>query len=180
MFKLFGKPEPKPSIWKKFKMLWIAFFFFVPGLGSIYTGYNFIQPDLGHFESHYSAKAVLWKNGSLVTLIETDRLPSQDTTIQLIVDGQHIHHLHFPNGVPDDFGKGFAVGKHTLPVSTQLATFPTNKQITIRFIFNGFPMLSPVIFETTTGFIEGESLGKEAGVNQPKNNKFILKGETHV
>ena len=180
MFKLFGKPEPKPSIWKKFKMLWIAFFFFVPGLGSIYGGYQFIQPDLNHFESHFSAKAVLWENGSLVTLIETDRLPNQSTTIQLIVDGQHIHHLHFPNGVPDDFGKGFAVGKHTLPVSTQLATFPQTKQVTIRFIFNGLPMLTPLIYETTTGFIKGESLSNEDGVKQPKKNRFLLEGDVNV
>ena len=174
------KPEPKPSIWKKFKMAWIAFFFFVPGLGSIYGGYNFIQPDLHHFEQHYSAKAILWENGSLVTLIDTDRLPNQDTTIQLIVDGQHIHHLHFPNGVPDDFGKGYAIGKHSLPVSTQLATFPQDKRVTIRFIFNGFPMLSPVIFETIAPFIRGESLTEKDGVTQPKSNKFKLNGGINV
>lgn len=144
---MFWKKKPKPpTLMDKLKKKWMAITFVFGFLPSIYSGYLFIQPDFVHLEEHLEVAALLdVTNGSIVAEVNTDHLPNISTTVQLIIDGEHIQHLHFPQGIPTEKGKSYAIGEEVLVINAHISWLPDSTDVTVRFVFDGLQMLKPYV-----------------------------------
>ena len=143
----------------KVKQYWMSLAFVFGLLPSVYSAYIFVQPDFAHLEEHIEVSALMDATGNIVAIITTDHLPEVSTTVQILVDDEHIQHLHFPQGIPVEKGKSYAVGTDELVMNAHISYFPTMGDVEVRFIFDGFPMLMAYVVSAHTKLLydDGES-----------------------
>lgn len=155
---MFWRKKTKPSLWQRFKMLWFSIIALLATIPTVTSTYYYLQPNFEHFEEHFKAEAVYFNDsGSLLIVNKVSNLPDVDTTIQVIIDNNHIHHLHFPTGIPDELGKQYKIGREDFLIPTRLNFVPEKPDVTIRFVFRGKFSITPTIFSTTTRFLDGNT-----------------------
>lgn len=137
-------PPPKPKKLFGVTAAWTAFNKTVVSIAATAAAlaaiYGYFKPDFTHFERGTEV-GVVYQGNLLAVIVDVDRIPNVPVTIEYALGDYVVAHRHYAEGLPQRRGIKYAEGKEQFlePIPINFAI--EEREMTIRFVFNGWETL---------------------------------------